>query len=116
VDGVTRQRQAPQHQCRQPVQRVLWQHHAAAHAYHRPVRRSGDPPLILQADPGAPVLQNVLIDSLSVPAADGCAVDVRMPGDSYAAALHDGGAERSDKLCLTNYVPSGDRIVDTTTA
>jgi parallel beta-helix repeat protein len=74
---------------------------------------SGDSPLILQADLGNLVLQNVLIDSLSVPAADGCAVDIRMPGDSYAALRFTTVALNGpDKLCLTNYVPSGDRIVD----
>jgi parallel beta-helix repeat protein len=74
---------------------------------------SGDPPLTLQADLGNLVLENVLIDSLGVPAASGCAVDIHMPGDSYAALRFTTVALNGpDKLCLSNDVPSGDRVVD----
>jgi parallel beta-helix repeat protein len=71
------------------------------------------PPVTFDAELGNLVLENVLIDHLSNASNAGCAVDVHMAGDSYAALRFVTAALNGpDKLCLSNWVPSGDRIVD----
>ncbi|HEX3123334.1 MAG TPA: right-handed parallel beta-helix repeat-containing protein [Rhodanobacteraceae bacterium] len=71
------------------------------------------PPVTFDAQLGNLVLENVLIDHLSGPSNAGCAVDIHMAGDSYAGLRFVTAALNGpDKLCLSNWVPTGDRIVD----
>ena len=71
------------------------------------------PPVTFDAELGNLVLENVLIDHLSGPSNTGCAVDIHMAGDSYAGLRFVTAALNGpDKLCLSNWVPSGDRVVD----